>query len=1598
MTDTDCDDTRANFSPDAEEVCDDEDNDCDGFIDESFFMKGFDCDVGLGECERTGIQVCNDTGGFGTKLVKDILSGGTGSNPSGAVEIGGTVFFAATDADGEELWKSDGTTLATVQVADIDPGAPGSAPTELTDFGGTLFFAATDATNGTELWKSNGYGMGTELVKDINPLTANSSPAGLTVIGGTLYFAADDGTNGRELWKTDGTAAGTTLVRDIEPGATGSDPTNLVAAGGVLYFSAEFLGDRELWKSDGTFAGTVRVRDINPGATGSDPANLTDLGGTLFFSADDGSNGRELWQSDGSPTGTALVDDINPGIGASSPAMLTVQGTTLFFTANDGSTGTELWKSDGTAGGTELVTDIRGGVPGSTPTNLTVLGSSLYFKANDGSTGSELWTSDGTAAGTELVKDILLGATGSGVNHITRAGDVLFFTADDGTTGTELWKTDGTAEGTVQVFDIRLGGSSSSPEDFLAVGDGVFFSAVVGSTGRELWKSDGTADGLVCDVEPGDAVTEICGNALDDDCDGDVDEFDASVIDTVADGTDQDCNGYDACYEDGDNDGYGSTTEIPGSGALECTDTGESTTADDCRDNNKWAFPGAAQIESATACMEDRDDDGYGDEFPPAGVIAGIDCDDSNATGGGVFPGATETPVDGIDQDCDGQELCYTDNDEDGFGTDPLVLNGDLSCTAAGVADNNTDCDDINNSVFDEDTDGDGFQDCNDTCPTNINGGNDDSECVLDPPGLTGWWPLDETVGTKAEDIAGDDDGTWTGTPVADPAGAVAGALSFDGVADYVELSSDYGFAKGDTFSVDAWINPAALGSGQTIMSQMSNTGFKRGWLFFVQGDGKLSFILRDNVTGLVEIRVASTGAIATGSWTHVAVTYDGSGIAAGAKLYIDGVLDSDTVNDGLTAGSSTEANLPASIGARRGFLPADVFFGGSIDEVEVFDRELDIAEIVEIRDHGKCKPGQGDDADNDLTRDACDGCPLDPEKTEPGFCGCGAEDIDFDGDGFYACVDDCNDNDDTIFPGAPEVVGDGIDQDCDAVPVDDCYVDDDEDGFGSATVATGTTLDCTGPKESTNDDDCDDTRDDTFPGAAENEVPAGQCMKDRDDDGWGDDTPPGSGTAVAGSDCKDDDATVNPDGTEATCNGLDDDCDVATEDAPDGDGDGYDVCDPGDPGTDDGLDADCADGDPAINPGAAEGVADGVDQNCNGAELCYADTDNDSYGSTTTAGGGPIDCIGTGFADNDDDCDDTRDDTFPGAAENEVPAGQCMKDKDDDGWADDTPPASGTAVPGLDCNDSVDTINPDGTEIVGNGTDEDCNGSDTISCFEDLDGDTYGSTTTVDAPDGSCDLADNESANSTDCDDSDGTVNPGATEVTCDNLDNDCNAGTVDAPDGDGDGYDVCDAADAGDTDGNAADCLDTNDQTFPGAAPNDSATACMQDLDGDDWGTDAPPAGVTAGTDCKDNRNDTFPGSAENETPSDQCMRDTDGDGWGDNTVSGTIVPGNDCDDADANSNPDGTEVVCTGADEDCDAATVDNPDLDGDGYDVCEPGDPGADDGNDADCDDTTGDTFPGAAPWDDGTACMKDTDDDQRGDSDPPAGVTAGSDCN
>jgi len=94
-----------------------------------------------------------------------------------------------------------------VMVKDIYSGSSSGIGTPyFTAVGNTLYFRADDGTNGDELWKSDGTTAGTMLI-DLNAGPPDSNPNNLVVIGNDLYFEAYHTQFGDEIWmiQTDGT-------------------------------------------------------------------------------------------------------------------------------------------------------------------------------------------------------------------------------------------------------------------------------------------------------------------------------------------------------------------------------------------------------------------------------------------------------------------------------------------------------------------------------------------------------------------------------------------------------------------------------------------------------------------------------------------------------------------------------------------------------------------------------------------------------------------------------------------------------------------------------------------------------------------------------------------------------------------------------------------------------------------------------------------------------------------------------------------------------------------------------------------------------------------------------------------------------------------------------------------------------------------------------------------------------------------------------------------------------------------------------------------------------------------------------------------------
>lgn len=444
----------------------------------------------------------------GTTMVKDIVPGFNSSNFSlkGTVLNNIIIFEASNGSDGLELWKTDGTEAGTTMIRNIN-GINSSSISNSNNnlyikFNNEVYFLANDNVNGNEIWKTDGTTVGTTLLKDIR--AGNSSITAIKfhvdeINNKLLFFTASTNSSTRTLWVSDGSTNGTIELSSIEDSNISGLEENFISLNNSTVFTGQDPKyGNELWFTDGTINNTAFFADMNF-SNSSSPAKFTNVNGELFFRARGTETGNQLFKSDGTFQGTQMVKDINSGnnsIGDDSE-MTEINGT-LFFSANDGTNGNELWKSDGTENGTVMVKDINIGNQSSMQYSnavqpITAINDLLYFYANDGVNGTELWRSDGTETGTYMIKDIYTGNSNNSSfpRSFVTLNNIIYFIANDNT-GTALWTTDGTESGTVKIInlnDMRVLNTVNNKLIIVAETSGTTYGP------HDLWVSDGTVAG-----------------------------------------------------------------------------------------------------------------------------------------------------------------------------------------------------------------------------------------------------------------------------------------------------------------------------------------------------------------------------------------------------------------------------------------------------------------------------------------------------------------------------------------------------------------------------------------------------------------------------------------------------------------------------------------------------------------------------------------------------------------------------------------------------------------------------------------------------------------------------------------------------------------------------------------------------------------------------------------------------------------------------------------------------------------------------------------------------------------------------------------------
>ena len=842
-------------------------------------------------------------------------------------------------------------------------------------------------------------------------------------------------------------------------------------------------------------------------------------------------------------------------------------------------------------------------------------------------------------------------------------------------------------------------------------------------------------------VHPGGGQ-EICGNGLDDNCDGLIDSG-SNVSDCVI------------FYKDADADGFGA-----GEGTCACGAAGFFTALKDgdCDDSNPLANPGKSEF-----CGNGKDDDcnGSTDEAGASGCSNWFSDGDGDGYGSGI-----------------GVCLCGADSGH------PVSKSGDcedeVSSINPGVSESCNGIDDNCNGVTDEqdakgctvryaDSDGDSF------------GDGSKFACVCQSSVFTA-------------SIAGDcNDGVASISPAA--------TESCNGIDDDCDGSTDgvnsggcklfFGDSDGDGFGDDSVSACLCKAGGVFTVSSGGDCndgsyGIKPGAAEVCDGadnncDGKTDEIgaggctvyLSDADSDGYGVSGDSACLCQKGAVYNAAIGGDcddgAKGVHPDAKETCNGV-DDDC--DGKTDPASSD-------GCDTYFVDGDSDGYGS---TKYAPKCLCSALAGYVTAGGDCNDGDGDvhPGASEVCNGKDDNCDGDKDPKDSGNCVTYYLDADSDGFGQSALSEclcmpdvyykasvggDCNDQASSVRPGVQEVCN-GVDDNCDGNTDEGVlgtfYADVDKDNYGSnsATIQA-----CSAPSGYLNSSgDCDDGKSSVHPGASEvcdnldnncdgqtDEGLGNVWYLDSDNDGYGDAGVSGIFCANPGgyvgnsADCNDNNDAVSPLATE-TCNGVDDNCNALTDEGAttlyfkDADGDTY-----GDPHVTANAcalptgyvpnNSDCNDAQTAIHPGAAE-TCNSLDDNCNGqtdegiGSTYYYDGDGDNYGDPAVSA---VNCSAPyKYVTNNSDCDDAKATVHPGAGEtcngiddncvNGIDEGvktTYYYDGDGDGYGLTNSTNAACAKPanyatvGGDCDDAHGTAHPGGTDSSCNGIDENCDGTD---------------------------------------------------------------------------------------------------------------------------------------------------------------------------------------------------------------------------------------------------------------------------------------------
>jgi hypothetical protein len=162
------------------------------------------------------------------------------------------------------------------------------------------------------------------------------------------------------------------------------------------------------------------------------------------------------------------------------------------------------------------------------------------------------------------------------------------------------------------------------------------------------------------------------------------------------------------------------------------------------------------------------------------------------------------------------------------------------------------------------------------------------------------------------------------------PGGRFGGALSFDGVDDWVSVPDDAALNLSAGMTIEAWVKPTVLSSWRSVVMKEQASALPYALYANSATDTPAAQVMTSSLRN-----ASGPPALGVDTWTHLAMTWDGSVV----RLFVDGA----EVANGPAPGTLLTSTGQLRIGGNS--LRGE-FFAGLIDEVRVYDRALAPARI----------------------------------------------------------------------------------------------------------------------------------------------------------------------------------------------------------------------------------------------------------------------------------------------------------------------------------------------------------------------------------------------------------------------------------------------------------------------------------------------------------------------------------------------------------------------------------------------------------------------------------------------------------------------------